>query len=75
MRAHRRTRFLFPTSLGIREAAKVSRLSVAKLKQRINDGTIPAYIAENGRKLVLVADLVAYIRTLPSVSNKEAPHV
>lgn len=70
-RKHRKTNYLFPVCLTPPQAARVVGLSTRRVRALIADGRIPAFETESGRAKILVADLVAYVRSLPRVPYKQ----
>jgi excisionase family DNA binding protein len=57
-----RVRRIFPVSLSVAETAVATGLNVRTVKQHIAENRLPAYKAKGRRRLVLVADIVEFIR-------------
>ena len=58
-----RVRKIFPVALSVAETAEAVGASVRGVREWIATGKLPAHLAKRGRKLIIVSDLVDFIRT------------
>jgi hypothetical protein len=64
-----RVRRIFPITLSLAEASDATQFSVAELRHYVDLDLLPAYKTKFGRHIVLVEDLVSFIRSqMPRVS-------